>query len=99
MAYLTILRRFGDTKTIVMYKLAVAFVMLVIAMPFVSFSQSNSEEMKAMMAAAAPGDIHKMLAKSAGSWTASVTMWMEAGAPPTTSSAEASHTMHMRGRG
>jgi hypothetical protein len=80
-----------------MYKLTVAFVMLAITCSTRSFSQT-SDEMKAMMAAASPGETHKMLAKSVGSWTASVTMWMQPGAPPTTSMATATNVMIMGGR-
>ena len=81
-----------------MYKLttvALAFA-TVISLP--AFSQNNNDDMKAMMAAATPGEAHKMLAKSAGSWTASVTMWMQPGAPPTTSTAQATGEMIMGGR-
>ncbi len=80
-----------------MNKLTVAAVALAVALPFVSFSQ-NSDDMKAMMAAASPGETHKMLAKSAGTWTATVTMWMMQGQPPTTSTAEATNEMVLGGR-
>jgi hypothetical protein len=54
--------------------------------------------MQAMMAYATPGDIHKMLAKSAGSWTETVTMWMEPGASPMGGSATAVNEMILGGR-
>lgn len=97
MSYLTIFRKFGDTKTIDMKKLTVALVALAATCCFRSYSQNN-DDMKAMMAAATPGENQKMLAKSAGSWTASVTMWMQPGQPPTTSTAEATNEMVLGGR-
>jgi hypothetical protein len=80
-----------------MYKLTIALVMLCVTCCFQSFSQSNDDQ-KAMMAAATPGETHKMLARSAGTWTEAVTMWMQPGAPPTTSTAEATNEMVLGGR-
>jgi hypothetical protein len=54
--------------------------------------------MKAMMAAAAPGAAHKMLAKSAGTWSATVTTWMQPGAAPATSTGEVTNEMVLGGR-
>jgi hypothetical protein len=87
----------GTQKTIAMYKLTFAVAALAVTLPFVSFSQNN-DDMKAMMAAATPGESHQMLAKSAGSWTGTVTMWMQPGAPPTVSQAQATNEMIMGGR-
>lgn len=64
---------------------------------FSSFAQNN-DDMKAMMAYAAPGDNHKMLAKMAGTWSATVTFWMQPGAAPMTSSATAVNEMILGGR-
>jgi hypothetical protein len=58
----------------------------------------NNDDMKAMAAYAAPGDIHKMLAKSAGTWTCAVTMWMAPGAQPMNSTTEAKNEMILGGR-
>lgn len=80
-----------------MKKLTFAIVAIAATLPFASFSQSN-DEMKAMMAAATPGESHQMLAKSAGTWTGTVTMWMQPGAPPTVSQAQATNEMIMGGR-
>jgi len=80
-----------------MHKLTFAAVALAVTLPLLSRSQSN-DDMKAMMAAATPGETHKMLAKSAGTWSATVTMWMQPGAPPTTSTATATNEMIMGGR-
>jgi hypothetical protein len=62
-----------------------------------TFAQSN-DDMKAMAAYAAPGDIHKMLAKTAGTWTCAVTMWMTPGAQAMTSTTEAKNEMILGGR-
>lgn len=88
----------GDTKTFVMNKLTVAAVALAVTLPFLSHSQTNDDNMKAMMAAATPGENQKMLAKSAGSWSAAVTMWMQPGTPATTSTATATNEVVMDGR-
>lgn len=82
---------------IAMYKLTIALAAFAVTLPFVSFSQ-NSDDMKAMMNAATPGESHQMLAKSAGAWTGTVTMWMQPGAPPTVSQAQATNEMIMGGR-
>lgn len=55
-------------------------------------------EMKKWEAFMTPGDIHKMLAKSAGEWTSETTMWMAPGAPPTKSSGTAKQEMILGGR-
>jgi len=73
-----------------------------LALAAISLSQptraQNSDDMKAMMAYSTPGDNHKMLAKMAGTWTATVTFWMQPGAPPTTSTATAVNEMILGGR-
>ena len=80
-----------------MNKLTFALVTLAVTCCVRAYSQ-NSDDMKAMMAAATPGENQKMLAKSVGNWTASVTMWMQPGAPPTTSTAQATNEMILGGR-
>lgn len=45
-----------------------------------------------------PGEMHNMMAKNDGVWTAEVTSWMTADAPPNTSTASASNKMIMGGR-
>lgn len=54
--------------------------------------------MKAMMEAGMPGEPHKMLAKSNGTWDVEMTNWMADGAPPTTSKGKATNTMVLGGR-
>src|SRR5579859_6512689 len=97
MEYLTIFCRFGYTKTIIMYKLTIAILLFGAICPSRIFSQTN-DDMKTMMAAAAPGEPQKMLAKSAGTWTATVTMWMQPGTPPQVSTAQATNEMILGGR-
>ena len=54
--------------------------------------------MKNWQAYMTPGDMHAMLAKSAGTWTSNVTMWQAPGAPPATSTGTAVNKMIMGGR-
>jgi hypothetical protein len=58
----------------------------------------SSDDMKAMMAYATPGDTHKMMAKSVGDWSCAVTMWMAPGAQPMNSTTEAKNEMILGGR-
>jgi hypothetical protein len=60
-------------------------------------AQTN-DDMKAMMAYSTPGEIHKMLAQSAGSWTGDITMWMQPGAAPTKSMGQSTNEMILGGR-
>jgi hypothetical protein len=54
--------------------------------------------MKMWMDYMTPGNYHKMLAKSNGTWMEEATFWMAPGAPPTTSSMTAENKMIMGGR-
>ncbi|HEY8972501.1 MAG TPA: DUF1579 domain-containing protein [Puia sp.] len=58
----------------------------------------NDDDMKAMMAYSTPGEIHKMMAKSVGSWTADISMWMQPGASPMKSTGEMKNEMILGGR-
>ena len=58
----------------------------------------TADEQKAWMDYMTPGEIHKMLARSAGDWKEDVTTWMKPGAASTTSSATAKMEMIMGGR-
>jgi hypothetical protein len=81
-----------------MKRLTVAMLALAaVCVSFTSFAQNN-DDMQAMMAYSTPGDIHKMLAKSAGSWTCTVTMWMQPGQPPMNATASATAEMILGGR-
>ncbi len=64
---------------------------------FFCYAQTEAE-MKAWQAFMTPGDIHKMLSKSEGAWTADVTMWMMPGAQPIKSKATATQQMVLGGR-
>ena len=58
----------------------------------------SATAMKAMMDYATPGESHKMLAKSNGTWSGQVTMWMAPDAPPSTSTMTMVNKMVMDGR-
>lgn len=58
----------------------------------------SATAMKAMMDYSIPGEQHKMLAKSNGTWTGEVTMWMAPDAPPMTSTMTMTNKMIMDGR-
>ena len=58
----------------------------------------SATAMKAMMDYATPGESHKMLAKSNGTWNGEVTMWMAPDAPPSTSKMTMVNKMVMDGR-
>ena len=99
MEYLTIFCILTVTKTIFMNRLTVPLLALAAVCASLSSSAQNSnDEMKAMMAYSTPGNIHQMLAKSAGDWTATVTMWMQPGAQPVSSSASCKSEMILGGR-
>jgi hypothetical protein len=81
-----------------MNRLTFAALAVMLICPALSLFAQSNDDMKAMMAYSTPGDIHKMLAKSVGSWKEDVTIWMQPGAPPTISSAEATSEMILGGR-
>ena len=54
--------------------------------------------MEAMMASMAPGAQHAMLGSMAGTWSFTMTFWMEPGAPPQTATGTAERTMAFDGR-
>ena len=58
----------------------------------------SATAMKSMMEYGTPGEPHKMLAKSNGTWTGEVTMWMAPDAPPSTSKMTMTNKMIMDGR-
>ena len=81
-----------------MNKLSFAALAVTLVCTFMTASAQSEQEMKAMMAYATPGDIHKMMARSVGTWAGNITMWMEPGAPPMTSVGEAKMEMILGGR-
>src|SRR5215204_428147 len=64
--------------------------------PWVAVDDSTA--MKNWMAYATPGEPHKMLAKSNGTWNGEVTMWMAPDSPAVTSKATMVNKMIMDGR-
>ena len=58
----------------------------------------SATSMKNMMEYATPGEPHKMLAKSNGTWNGEVTMWWSSDAPPMTSKMTMTNKMVMDGR-
>lgn len=98
MGHFIIFRIFYSTKTIFMNKLT--FVLLTATIVCFSYSSraQSEEDMKAMMAYATPGDIHKMMAKSVGNWSANITMWMAPNTPPMNSTGEMKNEMILGGR-
>ncbi len=62
-----------------------------------TFAQDDAS-MKAWHDYMTPGDVHKMLAASDGTWREDITMWMAPGQPPTKSTATAENKMIMGGR-
>jgi hypothetical protein len=58
----------------------------------------NQDQMKAWQDYMTPGDVHKMIASSDGTWNEEITMWMTPGAPPSKSTATAENKMILGGR-
>ncbi len=58
----------------------------------------SQDDMKAMMAYMTPGDVHQMMAKSAGTWTGAITFWMQPDAPPMNMTGESKVEMILGGR-
>jgi hypothetical protein len=81
-----------------MKKINILFILLAGILCSANLSAQSQEDMKAFAEYMNPGPIQQMMAKSAGAWTANVTMWMHPGAPPTTSTMETSNEMILGGR-
>jgi hypothetical protein len=60
--------------------------------------QDTAAMMKAWQDYMTPNDMHAMLAKDNGTWTADLTMWMTADAPPQKSTGTSTNRMIMGGR-
>lgn len=58
----------------------------------------SARGMQAMMEAGTPGEPHKMIASSTGSWNAEMTHWMGEGAPPMKGVGKSVNTMIYGGR-
>lgn len=61
------------------------------------FAQPEAEQ-KAWMEYMTPGSIHDMIARSDGTWSADITMWMDPAAPPTKSTGTVTNKMILGGR-
>lgn len=81
-----------------MNRLTIAALIITLTWATGAAQAQTDAETKAMMAYSTPGEIHKMLAKTVGDWSCKVTTWMEPGAPPTSSDAEAKNEMILGGR-
>lgn len=58
----------------------------------------TEDEMKKMMEAGSPSEIHKMIARSDGEWKEEVTFWMAPGAPESKMQATCTNKMILGGR-
>jgi hypothetical protein len=64
---------------------------------FAKLHAQDDAAMKAWQNYMTPGDIHKMLAASDGTWNEDITMWMAPGVPATKSTATAENKMILGG--
>jgi hypothetical protein len=78
----------------------ISLLLLIVAFTCCSLTTNaqSQDDMKAMMNYSTPGEIHKMMAKSVGSWEGKVSMWMEPGAPVINSTGEAQTDTILGGR-
>jgi Protein of unknown function (DUF1579) len=87
-----------NSKILFMKKINFLFILLAGILFSASLSAQSQEDMKAFMNYMTPGPIQQMMAKSVGAWSGAVTMWMQPGAPPTTSTLETNNEMILGGR-
>ena len=81
-----------------MKKINLLFILIAGILNSANLSAQSQEDMKAFMNYMTPGPIQQMMAKSVGAWTGTVTMWMQPGAAPTTSTMETNNEMILGGR-
>ena len=81
-----------------MKRLTVAMLPVLLSCSLLSTYAQSNDDMKAMMDYATPGEVHKMMAKSAGDWTCAITLWMAPGAKPETATSESKMEMILGGR-
>jgi len=83
---------------------AVALLVALLAVPGASSAQEEkpaefaAPEMAEMMAAGAPGEMHKILEKTVGTWDVTVKAWMDPASPPMEMTGVAKTEMIMGGR-
>ena len=81
-----------------MKKITILICILLSVACFIKLNAQDQDGMKAWQAYMTPGNVHKMLATSDGTWNEDITMWMAPGAPATKSTAVAENKMIMGGR-
>jgi len=81
-----------------MNKLIVALLTFAALCAFLPTHAQSDADMKAMMAYGTPGEVHKMMAKSVGDWTADISMWMQPGAQPMKTTGVMKNEMILGGR-
>jgi hypothetical protein len=74
------------------------FICILSVFAITKLDAQNLDQMKAWQDYMTPGDVHKMIASSDGTWNEEVTMWMTPGAPPSKSTATAENKMILGGR-
>ena len=71
---------------------------MILSLAFCKINAQSDEAMKAWTAYMTPGDVHKMMAKSDGTWTGDVSMWMAPGQEPSKSTSTCVNRMILGGR-
>lgn len=74
------------------------FFFLLAASVTITLNAQTEAEMKAWQEYMTPGEVHKMLAKTEGTWTGEITMWMAPGQEPVKTKGTAKNEMILGGR-
>ncbi len=86
------------TRGLLIAGLIMCGINLAVAQPADSAKGDMASMMEQMAQFAAPGEQHKLFAAMVGTWDATVTMWMEPGAPPMTSTGVGTYSLILGGR-
>ncbi len=81
-----------------MKKIKIFICTLLITISCNTIMAQSEADMKAWQDYMTPGEIHKMLASSDGTWNEEITMWMDPSQPPSKSTATAENKMILGGR-
>ncbi len=81
-----------------MIKIKFFFCAVLCLTAFTKLQSQDDAAMKAWQNYMTPGDVHKMLATSDGTWNEDITMWMAPGMAPTKSTSIAENKMILGGR-
>ena len=81
-----------------MKKITLIICVVIYPAVFTGLYAQDDAAMKAWQNYMTPGDVHKMLATSDGTWNEDITMWMAPGAPPTKTTATTENKMILGGR-